>query len=301
MANHQTATIGKKKARRLLSVPLTDSLAHSISMQAVLLIVLSVFLASCASLSKGKTEFERFSFSFSQEASKAEQSINKYSEFVKKLSDYEKRVGNLSDADYVDISETLTDIHEYKNKMDLQIQKAKNTSRSVTPDGYYKDTGKKVRGWDNVVYLDMHIEAKLNALDQASMEAGKNYNAIDLNLLGKPDKPFNADAARLIRLAKSEIAAAVSDVSAKDWTSGKSSVDRANNAIKDALKLELNTIEQYQISLTQNDLRKVSSDISLGSTLNKAGAIIENAVEGATGILGGIGDILKGIGNQLNN
>jgi hypothetical protein len=33
--------------------------------------------------------------------------------------------------------------------------------------------------------------------------------------------------------------------------------------------------------------------------LNKAGSIVEDAARGATGILGGIGEILKGVGEQL--
>ena len=266
-----------------------------------MLVVLSVFLTSCVSLSKAPTQFEQFSFSFLQEINKAEQNINKYSEFVKKLSGYEKRIGNLLDADYVDINEILTYIPDTKNEMDLQIQKAKDIGWSVTSDGYYKDTRKKVRGWDNVAYTSMHIETKLDALDKTSIEAKKNYNIIDINLLKKPNKPFNADATRLIMQAKIDIASAASDVSAKDWTSGKSNVDRANDAIKNALKLELNNIELYQITLIQNDLKKVSSDISLGSALNKTGSLIEDAAKGATGILDGVGGILKGIGKKLDN
>jgi hypothetical protein len=260
---------------------------------------LSMFFVSCASLSKGPTEFEQFSVSFSQEVDKAEQNIEKYLVFVKELSGYEKRIGNLLDIDYTNIEEILSNISNVKKGMDLQIQKAKDIGRSVTSDGYYTNTKKKVRGWDNVVYINMCVETKLSALDQANREAGEIYGSIDLNLLKRPNKPFNANVTRLITDAKIEVASAKSDVAAKDWTSGKSAVDRANNAIKNALNLELNDIEQYQITLIQNELKKVSSDISLGSTINKAGSIIEDAAKGATGILDGIGDILKGVGKKL--
>jgi hypothetical protein len=260
---------------------------------------LPIFFVSCASLSKGPTEFEQFSLSFSHEIDKAEQNIEKYSVFAKNLSGYEKRVGNLSDIDYTDIEEILSNISNAKKEMDLQIQKAKDIGRSVTADGYYANSKKKVHGWDNVAYTNMYVETRLNALDQTNREAGEIYGSIDLNLLKRPNKPFNANVTRLITQANIEVASAKSDVAAKDWTSGKSAVDRANNTIKNALSLELNDIEQYQTMLIQSELKKVSSDISLGSTINKAGLIIEDAAKGATSILGGIGDILKGVGEKL--
>jgi primosomal protein N' len=261
----------------------------------------SMSFVSCANLSKGPTEFEQFSASFSQEIDKAGQSIEAYSVFVKELSGYEKRVGNLLNVDYDHIEETVSNIAHTKKEMDLQIQKAKDTGRSVTANGCYTDTGTEVRGWDSAAYTNMHIETKLSALDRASREAGKIYDSLDVNLLKRPNKPFNANATKLITQANIEVASAKSDIAAKDWASGKNAADRANDAIKHALILELNDVEQYQITLAQNELRKVSSDISLGSTLNKAGSIIEDAAKGATGILGGIGDILKGVGKKLSN
>jgi hypothetical protein len=271
-----------------------------LSIEHIVMLFLSMFYVSCASLSKNPTQFEQFSLSFSQEVNKAEQSIGNYSVFVKELSGYEKRVGNLLDDDYTNIEEILLNIPNTKKEMDLQIQKAKDIGRSVTSDGYYADTRKKVRGWDNVAYTNMFVGAKLNALDQTSRGAMEIYNSIDLNLLKRPNKPFNANVTKLITQANIEITSAESDVAAKDWASGKDAVDRANNVIKNILRLELNDIEQYQIALIQNDLKKVSSDISLGSTLNKAGSLIEDAAKGATGILGGIGNILKGVGEKLN-
>lgn len=260
---------------------------------------LSMIFVSCASLSKGPTEFEQFSVSFSQEVDKAGQNIEEYLVFVKELFGYEKRIGNLSDIDYDNIEEVLSNISNAKKGTDLQIQKAKEIVRSVTADGYYTDTKKKVRGWDTVAYTNMYIETKLSALDQANREAREIYDSIDLNLLKRPNKPFNANITKLITQANIEVASAKSDVIAKDWTSGKNAVDRANSAIKNALTLELNDVEQYQMALVQNELKRVSSDISLGSTLNKAGSIIEDTAKGATGILGGIGGILKGIGEKL--
>jgi hypothetical protein len=260
---------------------------------------LSMFFVSCAGLSKGSTEFKRFSVSFSREVDQAEQNIAAYSTLVQELSGYEKRVGNLSNIDYDTIEKVSSNISNAKKRMDLQIQKAKDTGRSVTADGYYTDTQKQVRGWDADAYTNMYVETKLSALDQASREAGKTYGSIDLNLLKRPNKPFNAEATRLITQANIELASAKSDVAAKDWTSGRNAVDRANSTIKNALALELNDVEQYQMASIQNELKKVSSDISLGSTLNKAGSIIEDAARGATGILGGIGEILKGVGEQL--
>jgi hypothetical protein len=259
-----------------------------------------MLFVSCASSSKAPTAFEKFSVSFSQEVDKAEENIEKYSELVKELSGYEKRLGDLLDIDYMNINEILTNISDAKKKMDLQIQKAKDIGRSVTADGRYTNTKKKVRGWNNDAYTNMYVEMKLSALDQAKSEAVGIYGSIDLNLLKRPNKPFNANVTRLIKQANIDVASAKSDVAAKDWTSGKSATNRANTAIKNALSLELNDVEQYQITWIQNELKKVSSDISLGSTLNTAGSIIEDAARGATGILGGIGDILKGVGKNIN-
>jgi hypothetical protein len=261
---------------------------------------LSMFFASCAGLSKGSTEFERFSASFSREVDKAEQNIEAYSALVQELAGYEKRVGNLSNIDYDTIEKVSSNISGAKKDMDLQIQKAKDTGRSVTADGYYTDTQKEVRGWNAVAYTNMYVETKLSALDQANREAGKAYGSIDLNLLRRPNKPFNENVTKLITQANIELASAKSDAAVKDWASGRNAVDRANSAIKNALALESNDVEQYQITLIQNELKKVSSDISLGSTLNKAGSIIEDAAKGAMGILDGIGDILKGVGEQLS-
>jgi hypothetical protein len=257
-------------------------------------------LLSCAGLSKGKTEFERFSVSFSQEADKAEQAIEKYSALAEKLSEYEKRVGNLSDNDYANIEELLSNISNAKNEMDLQTQKAKDIGKSITAEGYYATTNEKVRGWDAMAYTDMHIDAKLSALNQTSREARRIYDSIDLNLLKKPNKPFNANATKLITQATIEVDSVKSDVAIKDWASGQNAVERANDTVKNALRLELNNIEHYQIMLLQDELRKLSSVISLGSTLNKAGSIIEDAAKGAVGILGGIGGILKGVGEKLS-
>jgi hypothetical protein len=260
-----------------------------------------MFFVSYAAFAKGQTEFERFSLSFSREVDRAEQNIEAYSVFVKELSEYEKSVGDLLDSDYTTIEEILSDIPGVKKEKDVQIQRAKDTGRSVSADGYYTKTKEKMDGWDNAAYTAMHIETKLSALDQADREAENIYGSIDLNLLKRPNKPFNADVTRLITQAHIEIASAQSDIAAKDWTSGKASVDRANSVIKSALSLELNDIEQYQLTSIQNELKKVSSAISLGSTLNKSGSIIEDAAKGAAGILGGIGEILKGVGERLQS
>jgi hypothetical protein len=259
-----------------------------------------MLFVSCASSSKAPTEFEQFSVSFSQEVDNAEQNIEKYSELVKELSGYENRLGDLSDIDYTNINETLSNASGAKKEMDVQIQKAKDIGRSVTADGRYTNTKKKVRGWNNDAYTNMSVEIKLSALDRAKRAAEEIYGSINLNLLKRPNKPFNAKATSLIKQSNFEVASAKSDVAAKDWTSGKSATNRANNAIKNALSLDLNDIEQYQINWIQDELKKVSSDISLGSTLNTAGSIIEDAARGATGILGGIGDILKGVGKKIN-
>jgi hypothetical protein len=263
------------------------------------LLVAAMLFVSCAGLSKGPTEFERFSTSFAQEVAQAEQTIEQYAVSARELSGYEQRVGNLSDSDYAGIEKITSKSSDAKRKKDLQLQKANDTGRSVTADGYYAKTKEPVGGWDNAAYAALHIETTLRALDQANREAEQLYGAIDFTLLKKPNKPFNASATRLIAQAHSEIVSAQSDVAAKDWAAGKDSVDRANSVIKNALTLELNDIEQHQITLLQNKLRKVSSDVSLGSTLHKAGSIIEDAAKGATGILGGIGEILKGVGEQL--
>jgi hypothetical protein len=262
---------------------------------------LSMFCVSCAGSSKGPTEFEQFSVSFSQEVDKAEQNIKNYSALAKELSGYEKGVGNLLDIDYTNIEEILSNIPHVKKEADLQIQKAKAVGRSVTAGGYYTNTEQMIGGWDNIAYTNMYVEVKLSALDQANREAEGIYRSIDLNLLKKPNKQFNAETTRLITQANIEIASAKSDIAAKDWTSGKSAVDRANNVIKNTLSLELNDIEQYQITVIQNELKKVSSDISLGSALNKAGSVIEDAAKGAVDILGGIGEILQGVGERLKS
>jgi hypothetical protein len=259
-----------------------------------------ISLASCASLSKGPTQFEQFALSFSEAVNKVEWNIDRYSEFVKELSNYEKYIGNLSDSDYNRIDELLSAIPEVRKETDLQLQNAKDIGRSVTNDGYYINSGKKVGGWDNVAHTNLHIEANINTLDHAYIEVMENYRSIDLNLLKKPNKPFNANITKIMMQINIEITSAKSDVVVKDWTSGKNAIDRANNAIKDALKLELNDVEQYQMALIQDELKKVSSDISLGSTLNKAGSLIEEGASGAIDILGGVGDILKGLGKKIN-
>jgi hypothetical protein len=53
----------------------------------------------------------------------------------------------------------------------------------------------------------------------------------------------------MIAGAKIKIAPARLDIFARNWTSAKEAVDAANNALKQALRLDLNDIEQHQISL----------------------------------------------------
>ncbi|GHV71188.1 hypothetical protein AGMMS49928_21910 [Spirochaetia bacterium] len=262
-------------------------------------LVISAMNMSCAGAPHGRSQFEKFSLSFLEETRKAGEEITNLNNLVTGLSDYENRVGTLSDAEYKNVEKIKTEIPNVKSKIEMQIEKAKVTSRSVTPDGYYSDTKKEVKGWDAASYSNLRIETTLKELDQNYANSTSGYKNVNLQLLEKPDKPFNANTQTLLTEVKIDIASAKADISVKDWNSAKTNVDLANAALKRAIQLDLNTIEQYQAGLLQNDLKDVSNQISLGSALNTAGSILKTVGEGAANIWGGVGKIINGIGDNM--
>jgi hypothetical protein len=260
-----------------------------------------VFLvSSCATAPGGLTQYEQFSRAFSDEINKAKANINIMSNYISELSGYEKRIGALSDADYNTINKIIDSIPAARNNMETQIQIAKDTGNSVTPDGCYSNTGKKVHGWDNAAYINLHVGLTLSSLDQERSQTMQNYNAINAILFEKPNKPFNANAAALFAKIRIDISLAESDIAAKNWKEAKTNTDNANNRIKSAINLDLNNIELYQTNAFQDKLKSLTSQITLASVVNTTGTILKDAGEGAAGILDGIGSMFKGIGNALN-
>jgi hypothetical protein len=268
-------------------------------MQLAGILLASVFAVSCAGTPHGSNQFEKFSSAFLKETGRAEESIVAFSENVKELSEYENKTGTLSDSDYDNVEKLSAKTSDAKNKIELQIKTAKETGRSVRSDGYYAATSERVTGWDAASYTNLHVETTLNELDKRYSASLSKYKNINLKLFEKPNKPFNSDAVKIMAEAKIYIDSARSDVSAKDWKAGKENVERANTALKDALKLDLNNIEQYKIGLLQNDLKDVSNKITLGSAVNETGSVLKTIVEGAANIWGGIGNIIKGVGDSF--
>ncbi|WP_010262203.1 hypothetical protein [Treponema primitia] len=262
-------------------------------------LIFSVLSMSCASTPNGTSQFEQFSSTFLKEIDKAEKTIITFNKLVKELTGYENVIGTLSNSDYENIKEIVTEIADTKNKMELQTEIAKDIGKSITSDGYYKDTNKKIRGWDTAAYINLHVETTLNAIDQKHTDSINGYNNIHLQLFEKPNKPFNNGTIKILTEVKLDIASAKLDISAKDWNAGKANIDHANIALKNALKLDLNNIEQYQVSLLQNDLNDISNQVLFGSAINETGSILKNAGEGAASILGGLGSILNGIGDVI--
>jgi hypothetical protein len=76
---------------------------------------------------------------------------------------------------------------------------------------------------------------------------------IDMNMIKRPNKPFNKNTMRIIAEANTELEVAKSDVASKDYASGKNAIDRVNGIIKDALRSEPNDIQLYQISMLQEN------------------------------------------------
>jgi hypothetical protein len=260
-----------------------------------------IFLVlSCATTSNGLTRYEQFSISFSTETKKAKENIDIFNNYVNELSDYEMLIGTLSDSDYNDVNKIVDNLPGSKSNMDIQIQTAKDIGNSVTSDGFYTDTGKKVRGWDNVAYTNLHVATTLEALDQEHAESMSNYNNIHLKLFEKPNKPFNTDVIKIFTGIRIDMTSAKSDIAANDWNMAKNNTNNANNKLKSAINLDLNNVELYQISIFQNELKNISNQITLGSAINTTGTILKNVGEGAAGILQGIGDVFRGIGSKLN-
>ena len=256
-------------------------------------------LADCTSAPNTITPFEQYRSTFSRETKKTENMINETENLIKDASSYETRVGDIPTAEYDTVEKLIAEMKEAKQNTHVQLQSVNELGHSVTADGYYTNTGKKIKGFDAVVYGDMHIPATLSVLDQRYTNILAKYNNVDFNVLKRPNKPFNASAMKIIRSAKIEILAAQSDVAAKDWAAGKKAVERANGYLKNAINLDLNDIEQYQIVQVQTELKKVSNDISIGSGIDTAGSVLEEAAKGAAGILGGFSNILKGIGDNV--
>jgi t-SNARE complex subunit (syntaxin) len=262
-------------------------------------LTISAFNLSCASTSNGKSQFERFSSTFLKETNKAQENIVTFNQLVKELSDYENKIGLLSNTDYENAGKLSKEVSDVKTQMETQIETARDIGRSVTSDGYYRDTNREVSGWDAASYTDLHVETTLNALEQNHTDSINKYKNIDFKLFEKPNKPFNTNATKLVTEVKISIASAKSDISVKDWKAGKANIDKANAALKNALQLDLNNIEQYQVSLLQNDLKDAANKVSLGLALNETGSLLKNAGEAAVNILGGIGSVLKGVGETL--
>jgi hypothetical protein len=263
------------------------------------LVIISIFNTACVSTSKGLSQFEQFSKTFLEETNKAGQTIVHFNELVEKLIEYENRIGTVSNPDYESIRKTVAEIPETKDTMKNQIDIAKDIGKSVSPDGYYTETKETVQGWDTGAYVNLHVDITLNTIDKNYTDSINRYNNIDKQLLAEPNKPFNNRLPVLLTEMKIAIASAKSDVTAKDWVSGKANVDQANALYKSVLKLDLNNIELYQVNLVQNDLAAVSNQILLGSALNETGSILRTAGEGAASILGGIGSILNNLGENI--
>ncbi|MFP3042966.1 hypothetical protein LQZ19_14215 [Treponema primitia] len=263
------------------------------------ILLVSAFTISCTSTPHGSNQFEKFSSTFLKETDKVEKSIITFSEHVKELSAYENKIGALSDSDYDKVGKLSTKISDAKTKTEIQIRTVKETAKSVTSDGYYTATKEKVGGWDAASYTNLHIEITMNGLDKQYSDSLSEYKNINLKLLEKPNKPFNSDAIKIMTEVKIYIDSARSDISAKNWNAGKDNVDHANTALKDAIKLDLNNIEQYKIGLLQNDLKDVANKISLGSAVKETGSVLKTVAEGAANIWGGVGNIIKGVGNSF--
>jgi hypothetical protein len=261
--------------------------------------VLSALTLSCAGTPRVVNQFEQFSASFLKETGIAGKNVAAFNELVTELSDYENRVGTLSNSDYQYIGKQVKKAPDAMRKMEMQTETAQGIGKSVTPDGYYASTKEKIPGWDAASYANLQVDTTVRALSEKQADSIDRYKNIHLQLFEKPDKPFNKSTTELLTEVKMYILSARSDIAAKDWKSGKINTDNANTALKNALKADFNNIEQYQINLLLDDIKDVSNKISLGSALNETGALLKTAAEGAANIWGGIGNIFKGIGDSF--
>ncbi|MDR0582911.1 MAG: hypothetical protein LBG57_00975 [Treponema sp.] len=225
--------------------------------------------------------------------------LNNLRSLVNSIPGYEARVGSLSASDY-DISEKIfAEIPGMKNNIESQIQSVKSVGHSITSDGYYPGTKEKIKGWDQERHVNLNVEQTISSLNKNYSEILAILNAVDMNLIKRPNKEFSINAQNAIEEAIIELSIAKTDLASRNFDSGKNSVERTNNAIRKALRSNPNDIQQYQISLIQKEIEPVSLDISIGAGINKAGELIQGVVEGGTGILEGGANILKGLGNML--
>jgi hypothetical protein len=112
---------------------------------AVILLVFA-FAISCTSTPPRARQFEKFSSAFLKETGQAEESITAFNEHVKELSSYENKIGALSDSDYDKVEKLSAKTSDEKNKIETQLKTAKETGKSVRPDGYYTATNETIGG-----------------------------------------------------------------------------------------------------------------------------------------------------------
>jgi hypothetical protein len=248
------------------------------------LLVCGMMVMGCVSAPQGPTPFEIFGSSFSQEMDKAESVLDEFGNSVKTLSDFEGRVGSLSQSDYDNLENLSPKMPDNKRNTETHIQSAKDVGQSVTIEGYYRGSKKRIKGWDAVAYANLHVETQLANLDKKYADFLSVFDSIDMNLLKRPNKPFSKTAIENIAAANIELNAAKSDVAAKDFTSGKKDIDRANDALKRALRADPNEIQQYQISQIQKELEPVAKNVSFGDAINRAGSAVEGVVNRIFGI-----------------
>jgi len=200
------------------------------------------------------------------------------------ISAFEKNVGTLTPQDYDEIESLLESIPKKKQDIENEIKNFQDFGRSITSEGFFTGTKNKIKGWDPVIYASLGVENNLLSIDKRYSDTLSGFQKIDSNLIKRPNKPFSKTVSDSIAEAKVNLAAAKTDVSAKNYSKGKGNVDRVNNALNRALRADPNDIQQYQIGLVQKELEPVASDIRIGETVNKAGSLIEGGIKSIFGI-----------------
>jgi len=249
-----------------------------------LVIILLIFNLSCISTPHGPTPFEQYCSTFSQKKEQIILLTNDFDENISRLSVFEKNVGSLMPRDYDEIESFLESIPKKKLEIENEIKNFKDFGQSITSEGFFTGTKNKIKGWDPVIYAGLGVENNLLSIDKRYSDTLSAFQKIDSNLIKRPNKPFSKTASDFIAEAKVNLAAAKTDVSAKNYSKGKENIDRVNNALNRALRADPNDIQQYQIGLVQKELEPVASDVRIGETVNKAGSLIEGGIKSIFGI-----------------
>jgi hypothetical protein len=112
-------------------------------------------LLSCVGVPQKPAPFDIYCLSFSEETEKTIHTIDEFREDVLTLCNSEKRVGELSNSEYDNIEKIVDGLPNIEHEINFHIQSLKNKSQSITTDGFYTGTKKKMKGWDAAAYSNL--------------------------------------------------------------------------------------------------------------------------------------------------